>query len=112
MSKQRVGVGLDILAVERGKRRHDELPGRVLLEIGEFALEARLCRRRQNMRVVDHAAGERGKRRRRPNGGDARQPDQRDGEGARSRPPDQNFTFGATCDSAVAVNSAIALLRE
>ena len=57
------------------------------------------------MRVVDDAAGQR-RERRRPGGAERQQRQQRE------RDPAQNFTFGAACESALAVNSAIGLLDE
>ena len=38
-AEERVGVGLDLLAVQRGHGRDDQLDARLLLEAGELALE-------------------------------------------------------------------------
>ena len=39
MPEETVGVGLDLLAVEAGDGRDDELDARLLLERGELGLE-------------------------------------------------------------------------
>ena len=60
-AKQPIGVRLDLLAVERGHGRHDELDSGFLLEIGELALEIGLRDRREDVRLVDDPSRQRGK---------------------------------------------------
>ena len=60
-AKQPIGVRLDLLAVERGHRRHDELDSGFLFEIGELALEIGLRDRREDVRLVNNPAGQRRK---------------------------------------------------
>ena len=59
-AEQPVGVGLDLLAVERGHGRDDELNAGLLLEIGELALEIGVRDRREDVRLVDDPSGQRG----------------------------------------------------
>ena len=56
-----IGVGLDLLAVERGHGRNDELDAGLLFEIGELALEIGLRDRREDVRLVNNPSGQRGK---------------------------------------------------
>ena len=58
LAEEIVGGGLDIAAVERGDRRHDELDAGLLLEIDELRLDARLRVRGDDMRRIDDPAGE------------------------------------------------------
>ena len=60
-AEQPIGVRLDLLAVERGHGRHDELDAGLLLEIGELALEIGLRDRREDVRLVNDPSGQRGK---------------------------------------------------
>jgi hypothetical protein len=106
MAEQGVGVGLDLVAAEVLDGGDDELDRRLGLEVGKLAFQIGLRRRRQNMRVVDDAAGQRRERRRRPRRAERQQRDERE------RDPAQNFTFGAACASGAAENSTIGLLRE
>ena len=58
-AEQLVGIGLDLLALERAHRGDDELDARLLLELGELGLQrvARLLR--DDVGLVDDAARER-----------------------------------------------------
>ena len=67
-AKQLIGVRLDLLAAERGDRRHDQLNSRLALEIGEFALEIGALAGRKHLRLIHHPAGQSGKIRRGANG--------------------------------------------
>ena len=58
-AEQLVGVGLDLLAAERGHGRHDELNAGLLLEVGELALEVGGGDRREDVRLIDDPPGER-----------------------------------------------------
>ena len=107
-----VGVGLDFLSAEARHGRHDELDAGLRLEIGKLALQRGAGLFRQHGGAVDHAAAQRrkivgglGERAREQKREEQRERAQRSGR-HRRRPP-QNFTFGAACDSASAVNSAI-----
>ena len=59
-AEELIGVGLDLLAAERGHGRHDQLNPGLLLEIGELALEVGGGDGRKDLRLVDHPSGERG----------------------------------------------------
>jgi hypothetical protein len=59
-AKQPIGVRLDLLAIERGHGRHDELDSGFLFEIGELALKIGDRDRRKNIRLVHHPSGQRG----------------------------------------------------
>ena len=119
-----VGVGLDLLPLQRSDGGDDELDAGLRLEIGELRLDRGLGLRREDAGLVDDAAGERreGQRRR-----ERRDEDERDGEeracrDARRRSarrvvgpviaasPHQNFTAGGVSAPSLAVNSAIGLL--
>jgi hypothetical protein len=105
-AEQIVGVGLDLLSVQRGDGGDDELDRRFLFEMGELGFKVRFGDRRQHVRVVDHTARQRRKAVSRPNGADPQQRQQ-----GREK-PGQNFTLGAASASGAAVNSAIGLLPE
>ena len=61
-----VGVGLDLLAAEGRDGRNYELNARLLFQRGELAVESGAGRRREDARLIDDAAGERGEVGRRP----------------------------------------------
>jgi len=99
---------------------HDELNARLVLERAQLVVERRALGGRNDVGLVDHAAGQRGKVRRLGEGRAAgeregRRDQRRDeapgprGRERFARTRDQNFTFGAVWASSVAVNSAIGL---
>ena len=99
LAEQGVGVGFDLVAAEIAHRGDDKLDRRFGFEIGELALKARNRGRREHMRVVDDAPGQRRERRRRERRGEGQPREQSNGG------PAQNFTFGAACASGAAVNA-------
>ena len=114
-----VGVGLDLLAVERGNGGDNKLDAGFVVERLQLAFERGALRGRDDIGLVDHAPGQQGivrrrRERRRAENGAEQEDDKRRAKTAPQRhaeTPDQNFTFGAACASSVAVNSAIGLLE-
>ena len=110
-AKQRVGVGLDLLALERGNRRDDELDARLALQRRELAFEGAALIGRQNIGRVDNAPGQDGEiRRRRERQRRRQQQRQQRRKPTRRANRAQNFTFGAASEPLSAVNSTNGLL--
>jgi hypothetical protein len=61
LPEERVGVGLDILPVERGDGGDDELDSRFRLEIGELLLDRRACSGGDDGGLIDDASVRAGK---------------------------------------------------
>ena len=80
-AEQLVGVGLDLLPFQRADGGDDELDAGPGLEIRELRLDRGLRRRREDVGLIDDAAGERRKGQRRR---DRRDEDERDGEEERA----------------------------
>ena len=58
-SKQSVGVGLDVAALQRFYRRDDELNAGFILKLLELCFERAAALRANDIGLVDHAAGQR-----------------------------------------------------